>query len=309
MQKLPKELLEAKLAYYQGDSVFAANARLLQSLWRENNMYPIQPGKHGNYVELAYAKETGANFLTPTIWGAVQAAVKCKEKLIQSPRIWNNMLSSQPMCFNLFGELQKNLKLATLVLRATLPIEIEQVTGIEFEHSPGRGDTRFTGDNSAFDVFIEYVTPASERGFVGVEVKYSENPLKDDKKAAAATFEKNGESYMALSRQSGLFDAADFEQLKQIPLQQLWRDHLLSIALKIKAPDRYQHGCFVYLYPEGNVECELAIDRYFHTLGEPEATTISLFSIHLEKIVSILSELSNEEWIKRFWKRYLDFLR
>lgn len=307
MQRPPQELLKSKLAYYSEDSVFSANARLLQSVWRESNKYPIQAGKHGNYVEVAYAKETGANFLTPTIWGAVQTAVACKEKLIQSPRIWNNMLSSQPMCFNLFGELQKNLELATLVLRATLPIEIEQVTRIEFEHSPGRGDMRFTGDNSAFDVFIEYVTPASEQGFIGVEVKYSENPLKDDKKAAVATFEKNGESYMALSRNSGLFRAADIDQLKQVPLQQIWRDHLLSIALKLKASDRYQHGCFVYLYPEGNVECEMAIDRYFHNLGSPTPAAISLFPIHLETLVGTLLGLSDEKWIKLFWNRYLKF--
>ncbi|QDG52136.1 hypothetical protein FIV42_15710 [Persicimonas caeni] len=33
------------------------------------------------------------------------------------PRIFNNLLSSQPLCFNLFGELQQNLELATEVFR------------------------------------------------------------------------------------------------------------------------------------------------------------------------------------------------
>ena len=45
---------------------------------------------------------------------------------------------------------------------------------MRFEHSPGRGDARYTGDRSAFDVFVEHSTPAGARGFIGIEVKYHE---------------------------------------------------------------------------------------------------------------------------------------
>jgi hypothetical protein len=60
------------------------------------------------------------------------------------------------------------------VLRELFPSRIGEVTAVRFEHSPGRGDPRYTGDRSAFDVFVEHATPSGARGFVGIEVKYHE---------------------------------------------------------------------------------------------------------------------------------------
>src|SRR5258708_4957582 len=78
---------------------------------------------------------------------------------------------SQPLCFNLFGELAENRELASRVLRRLSGGRVAAVTEIEFEHSPGRGDAkRFTGDRSAFDT-----TTADTRGFAGIEVKYHED--------------------------------------------------------------------------------------------------------------------------------------
>jgi hypothetical protein len=39
---------------------------------------------------------------------------------------------------------------------------------------PGRGDPSFTGDHSAFDIFVTY-HPRPNAGFFGVEAKYAEN--------------------------------------------------------------------------------------------------------------------------------------
>ena len=49
------------------------------------------------------------------------------------------------------------------------------MTAIEFEHSPGRGNPDYTGDKSAFDVFVEYRTTAERTAFLGFEMKYHEN--------------------------------------------------------------------------------------------------------------------------------------
>lgn len=54
---------------------------------------------------------------------------------------------------------------------------VSAVTSILFEHSPGRGDPAYTGDGSAFDVFLEYCTRSGQTGFLGVEVKYHENAV------------------------------------------------------------------------------------------------------------------------------------
>jgi hypothetical protein len=61
------------------------------------------------------------NYLTDGIRDLVRAAVTRPEKLIKAPRIYDDLLSSQPLCFNLFGELALDLALASRVLRRNMP--------------------------------------------------------------------------------------------------------------------------------------------------------------------------------------------
>lgn len=148
---------------YLDQSDFSSKARLLQSIWRTEKGYDFE--KYGNFLKEDFAKQTGANYLTDSIFKIVKNEVenaKTKGKVISEPRIWNNLLSSQPLAFNLFGELKLNGLLATKVFQKLYPdLKIEKVTNIEFEYSPGRKDLKYTGDSSAFDVFIEYLTTST----------------------------------------------------------------------------------------------------------------------------------------------------
>ena len=120
--KPTKELREKFSTNYYDRSAFASKARLLQSMWRTEKGYEYE--QYGNYLQLDFAKESGANFLTPEIFELVKHEVANKHihrKVIQEPRIWNNLLSSQPLAFNLFGELKLDLGLATLVFKDLYP--------------------------------------------------------------------------------------------------------------------------------------------------------------------------------------------
>ena len=96
----------------------------MQSKWRENHNFPIgksiRGNYYGNYLEEAFAYETRNNFLTENIRNLVENEIK-KSKitgaLIDRNRMYCNLLSSQPLCFNLFGELKYNLDIATRVLK------------------------------------------------------------------------------------------------------------------------------------------------------------------------------------------------
>lgn len=83
--------------------------------------------------------------------------------------------SSQPPCFNLFGELQQDLGLATGALQRLFPGRVAELIAIDFEHSPGRSNPAYTADRSAFDVFVTHKTPTGARGFIGIELKYHES--------------------------------------------------------------------------------------------------------------------------------------
>lgn len=283
---------------YSGDNVFASKARLLQSMWRDEKGYEFE--RYGNYLKLDFAKENGANFLTQKIKKIVEyeLANKSKErKVIQEPRIWNNLLSSQPMAFNLFGELKSNKKLATEVFKNLFSKrKIKEVTQIEFEYSPERKSEKYTNDSSAFDVFVVYENSDNKEGFFGIEVKYSEN-LND----APSTHKSR---YEEIAIESKIFDLSKIEELKSKPIQQIWRDHLLTLSMS-KINKDYDFGDFVYLYPENNINCQRGVDKYQTVFQENKES--HFLPLTIEKFVEELKKASKENWISEFEDRYLNF--
>jgi hypothetical protein len=84
---------------------------------------------YGNYLEVD-AGERGDNFLTEHIWKVVQDRI-AQGGGVERNRCLHNLLSSQPMCFNLFGQLVDRPELATVLFSALLPElvgEVERVT-------------------------------------------------------------------------------------------------------------------------------------------------------------------------------------
>lgn len=155
MKRPSVEELKKYKVLYEKDTDFASNARLLQSKWRTSKGYPINEVKksnYGNFLETEFAKREKANFLTSHIKDLIVnkiSNIRAQGGLIGEPRIWNNLLSSQPLCFNLFGELSLDTTLATRYFRLLLPEEVSSVIKIDFEYSSKRNKP----DNSAFDVF------------------------------------------------------------------------------------------------------------------------------------------------------------
>jgi len=298
-----KKQLEKFYAFYKPDSEFAAIARLRQSKWRDSKNYPKPKDKLGNYLDLNFAKTTKCNFLTDKIKTLVQYQIYLShqnKKLISEPRIWENLLSSQPLAFNLFGELHFDLKLATKFFKKRYPDTVAEVTNILFEHSPGRGNKDYTGDHSAFDVFIEFTSKDNQKGFIGIEVKYAEN-MSDSKDSCDRIFEDHGSRYLKLSRQSNVFKAGAVDYLKNPPLQQVWRDHLLAISTLRD----YNNGFFVFLYPKDNKDCERVVTDYEQYLHS-DSSKCRFVPETLEDYLKVLSDCSKADWIKDFSKRYLD---
>ncbi len=237
------KLAQKYIAYESSDiSDFQRKARLLQSMWREEKGYEageFRGRKIGNYLPMPWAKETLNNYLSDTIKEVVIREVihnSNSGKLYGKPRIFNNLLSSQPLCFNLFAELQQDLNLATKVFKQLCPHRVSEVIGIEFEHSPGRKDIAYTGDRSAFDVYVEFLNNSNEKGFIGIEVKYHEN-LKN--KPAEIK-----DRYFEIASTMGCFKNKCLDILQISPLEQIWRDHLLAGSLLYSPKDDFKRWFF-----------------------------------------------------------------
>ncbi len=285
-------------------SEFQSRARLLQSIWREEQGFPIGEHKHkeksrplGSRLAMPWAEETLANYLTDSIKDVVRTEVldknQSKGKLYGKPRIFNDLLSSQPLCFNMFGELQQDLSLATKVFNELVPGGVKEVTAIEFEYSPGRGDEKYTGDRSAFDVYVAYLTPSGGKGFLGIEVKYHENL-----EGQAAD---HRERYDEIAEIMGCFDLSEYDELKKQPLQQIWRDHLLAGIHKVV--DGYDEGYFVFLYPKTNNACSWPIQQYKNIL----VNTDSFLGWTLEDVVEAIQDNTEAAWIEQLEDRYMNF--
>jgi len=284
---------------YPQDTDFSAYARLLQSKWRQGKGYPEL--KMGSFLDVEYAKKEKSNFLTPKIQKLVEDKIAESKKtggLISEPRIWNNLLSSQPLCFNLFGELvSDDWELATEFFHRLFPEIVDRVNRIEFEYSPGRGDKKYTEDHSAFDVFVEY-TKEEKKGFIGIEVKYAES-LKEESRKKAEEYYKP--IYKQKTESSGLFVENSVEQLRYPPLSQIWRDHLLSIALR----KDYDEGFFVFLYPSKNLNCQDGVDNFRKLLKSQDERINGFCPRYLDDFIEILHNIVNQDWTTELKERYL----
>ena len=217
---------------YRYDSRFVADRRKLQSIDRFEKKQKIKPYKgkyYGNYI--SNGENTGVNFLRDYIFEYAKKRVKEKKpyETINSDRLYNNLLSSQPMAFNLFYPLKKmleedNLK-ATKVIQMSLPeIPIHKVTNVDIEFIPEDYE-ELTGDLTAMDAIIEFEDKEGNSCFVAIETKYSENLGVNE-----ASIKKDKKHPKEILKELQLFvsDIEEKIEKKEIKLTQIYRNFILS---------------------------------------------------------------------------------
>jgi hypothetical protein len=155
---------------YTAGASFRARAEARQRRYRAE---VLQAGwdTHGHWLDHAAAR-SGANFVVPA---AHAAAVRRRDagKGV-AERTFQNMLSSQAMCFNLFAPLADDLDLAAAVLAPVLP-GLVSVASITIEHTPAVdvfGDQIGRGGVDC-DVLVE-ATFGDGLGVVVIETKFVE---------------------------------------------------------------------------------------------------------------------------------------
>lgn len=281
-------------------------ARWGQAQWRARQGHPV--GAHpygggaeasvvGSRLELAFAKQSGANFITPGALAAVRARLSTPERfqMIKEDRLWADLLSSMPMCFNLFGDLAGDPAAAQRAVSAWWPDAPRGSVQVRFEHSPGRRDPTFLGNQSAFDVAFEIDAGAGAHAIVGVETKYHEH-AKTEAPPKPAVLAR----YIDVTERSGVFAEGWRERIVGTDLQQIWLDHLLVLSMLQHPSKRWRWGRFVLVYPAGNPSFASAATRYATLLRERStfaATTI-------EELLATPGAM-NRECISAFRERYL----
>jgi hypothetical protein len=276
-EALSQQELEAAHCWEADDRVparpeltaFRRQLRYHQSRWRESQGHPIgsqpiapKPGGAarlvGSRLPLAYARETGANFITAGALDAARARTSVTEhhQSFDHQRLWADLLWSPAMAFNLFGDLAADLGLADRAVHAWWPDAPGTVCDVRFAHSPGRLDPAWLGNLVAFDVGFVLDLGDGTQGIVGVVTAYHDVNRRQPPKPTRLP------RYREITDRSGCFGPTAIDAVNGTELIHIWLAHLLVLSM-LRHPSRaWRWGRLVVVHPAGNTDFADACSRY-----------------------------------------------
>jgi hypothetical protein len=275
---LPKEKLEAAHCWEADDRVprrpelteFRRRLRYHQAQWREANGYPIgsQPIAArsdggparlvGSRLPLAYARDTGANFVTASALDAARARTSLIEphQSFDHQRLWADLLSSLAMGFNLFGDLAADLGLADRAVHTWWPGVPGTVHHVHFAHSPGRLDPTWLGNLVDLDVAFVLDLGDGTQGIVGVVTAYHQVNKPQPPKPRRLP------RYREITERSGFFGPGAIDAVNGTDLIHIWLAHLLVLSMLQNPSRTWRWGRLVVVHPAGNTDFADACSRY-----------------------------------------------
>ena len=250
------------------DNAFTRKARLLQSMYRveigdEEGVGPTRYSLHHYGNMISGVEVFGKNFLLRETFEYAKERVRNKKdaEAIDEFRLFNNLLSSMPMAFNLFHPLMLLLRhdpaMVTLAVRSVfknlLVFEVTEI-GLEFIPSPIE---KYTKDRSAMDAYIKFLDNKDGRHLIAVETKYT------DKLGVYEASHCEEQKHMLID--TDLFDA-EFEEFLlegKVKLTQIYRNFLLIERYRIV--EGLKDSFSVVLSPKDHLSIGEEIDQLRNT--------------------------------------------
>ncbi|MDF2094289.1 hypothetical protein P0Y31_18245 [Knoellia sp. 3-2P3] len=249
----------------------------------------------------AVSEQRDLNFLHPNAHEhAEQRSRQVQDEggSLEPKRLFHNMLSSMPMCFNLFGAMRGEDEFLLLFQRL-FDARATAIVDIVCEWTPPDRNGQL-GDRTAFDAVVLYET-AGGPAFCGIETKYTE-PF------SQKIYEPSRYNhYREVTHESGWFAAptADIEVLQSPSANQLWRNTML--AARLDQHQSHGRGSLAVVALAGDPGVRKARDIVSPTLSESHADR--LHYVTLEDILEVTEQLAPELawWATSFRRRYIDF--
>ena len=287
------------------DVVRVARYRVAQSRWRETAL-GLPAGQHhsGRLVGSMLPDDAPADaqWLTPHVARYVQERLplaRLAGKAIEEDRLRRNLLSSQPLCFNIFGQLAAYPAATARVLTRLLDLNVDAVGEVLVEHAPVGAKSRLM-DRSAFDAFLE-VHIDGRPAFLAVEVKYTE-PF--------STKQYDSDPYRAATDDpAGWFVPGSADALRSSATNQLWRTVMLAQLAEQSWSDSTgseagARGLVIVLSTEDDPHARAAVAGVGEALRD---VAVRLRHITLESLTdAALRQPELRAWARVFAARYLD---
>lgn len=270
-------------------TAFRRQARYHQARWREAHEHPMgtQPivpkpnttkRRVGSRLPLDYARQTGANFLTPAALDAARARIAYVEprQSLDHQRLWADLLSSLALSFNLFGDLTADLARADRVVREWFPDAPGHVSEVRFVHSPGWFDPAYINSLRSFATVFVLDLDDGSRGVVAVDVKYHE------RNKAETPRPENIERYAEVARRSKVFARGAIDTLRRRgDLCVMWIEHLLLFSMLQHPSKTWTWGRYLVVHAAGNCDIVDACARYRSMLADES----SFVTVTLEQLL------------------------
>ncbi len=299
-----------------GDNPFTAKARLLQSVYRiqigeaamgvgpneySRNKVTKEPSYYGNMLLNGSLSQKNFFFKETFEYAEHRVENKRKEETIDKYRLFNNLLSSMPLAFNLFHPLMmiKNkcpgeLNQMVRNLFPALPVwNVEEIL-IEFVPTP---IFDYTNDKSAMDAAILFSDEENNKYIIAIETKYTD--------CLGLNKAEDNEAKVTAARKSGLFTSNGLEHI-QNGCTQMYRNFLLTE--KYRMVHQLKDSFSIILAPKDHPTTEKEITSLRTFLKQEYHYKLEKYS--LEDFVSSLGKSCPKEfqtWLKWFFDRYLDF--
>ena len=162
-------------------------------------------------------------------------------------RLWADLLSSEALAFNLFGDLAADLERADRAVHAWWPDAPGTVRDVRFAHSPGRFDPAYLNSLRAFDARSCSTPATGRRGSSRVDMKYHERAKTENPKPT------NLARYLEVAERSGAFRPGAVDAVQgRSELAVMWLEHLLLLSMLQHASGTWTWGRYVVVHPAGN---------------------------------------------------------
>ena len=250
---------------------------------------------------------TGNNFVDDFtfLYAKKRVANKQPNETIDEYRLFNNLLSSQPMAFNLFCPFIKMLEqgkqqVATDILQHVFPeYGIQEVTEVRLEYLH-EDIQNYLNDKTAMDAIIRYRDVEGQQSFIAIETKYTDtlNPN------SASRTERHKEWIKRL----GVFKKASEEELLdgRRAISQIYRNFLLTESYGVvEGANRYYSVVLSpALHPTTEVEVASVRDELLPQY-QYKLRAVSLESF-IEQALAVCPQEETAPF-NYFYRRYLDF--
>jgi PD-(D/E)XK nuclease superfamily len=257
-------------------TAFRQRTRLHQARWRAAHGHPIgsqpyapRPGVDvrpiGSRIPLDYGRRTGANLVTEAAREAARRrmALVEREQSIDHRRLWADLLSSEALAFNLFGDLAADHRCADRAIHAWWPDAPGHVSEVRFLHSPGRLDPDWLNSLRQFDAVFVLDRGDGTNGIVALDVNYHERLKPETPKP------ENLWRLREVHDRSGVFLAAAWDRLHvRSELWSPWLEHLLLLSMLQHPSGAWTWGRYVVVHPASNVEMADMGARYRALLAD-----------------------------------------